>query len=112
MAYSSEYFAEHGPYLITFGWNRSMDTFYGTAEDTGDEEAEEPLVWLGGEFAAYRDPEAFKSAFQQALIEAGVDGFKFSEEDIAAVKRDFSDNPPGTGMSEKSSELQDFLLSW
>ncbi|MEM6713061.1 MAG: hypothetical protein AAF590_12380, partial [Pseudomonadota bacterium] len=77
-----------------------------------DEEAEEPLVWLGGEFAAYRDLEGFKAAFQQNLTDAGVEGFTFSEEDIAAVKRDFSDNPPGTGMSEKSSDLQDFLLSW
>jgi len=112
MDYSSQYVSDHGDYRITFGWDRSMDTFYGMADDVRDTEAEEPLVWLGDAFGAYRDLEGFKVAFQQALIDVGIEGFAFSSEDLAAVKTDHANNPPGTGLMEKTDGLQEFLLDW
>ena len=112
MSYISHYSVDHDNYVISFGWDRSMDTFFGMAEDPQDTEADEPVVWVGGEFGAYRDIEGFESAFMQALDAAGIKVFSIPEEKRVQLVADFEQNPPGTGIASKTAAMQSFLTDW
>ena len=89
-----------------------MDTFFGTAEDLQDEEADEPAVWIGDEFGAYSDIESFEAAFMQALQGIGVEGFSIPDAQRTQLLADFTENPPGKGMTVKTVQMQDFLAEW
>lgn len=72
------HFVEHEKYLISFGWDRPMNTFFAKVEDTTKSSDETPLLDIGDVFEPYGDMTAFKKALAAHLHELGIPDFALS----------------------------------
>lgn len=100
---------KHGKYSISFGWDRSLDTFFAQAEATENNLSEEPLLWLGSERGEYRDMETFKRALSEGLLDIEIDDFVLTERQLNELQAARDENPSGAGVAEKSPAIRDLM---
>lgn len=100
---------EHKQYAISIGWDRSFDTYFAQVEDTQDATAEEPLLWLGSEPGEYRDLQIFEQAFLKSLTDIGINDFSLNQQQLAVLQKTRDENPPGSGISEKSPSIRGLM---
>ena len=75
--------------LVSFGWDRPMQTFFAQAEDFSKEPDEQLLFDMGDKFRPYQSLEAFCEAFAAALIGVGISDFpSLSQAELARLEAD------------------------
>lgn len=104
---------KHGKYIISFGWDRSFDTYFAQVEfaqiEDADDDCAEPLLWLGSERGEYRDLETFQQSLAQGLLSVGINEFELNEQQLSELQAARDASPPGVGIAEKNPAMRDLM---
>ena len=88
----SRHTVEHREFLITVGWDRPMNTFFGQVEKYAEEDdAAYPaeLIDMGGPMdCPYTNITKFYETFKQKLLEIGIDDFELSQQQLLQLLAD------------------------
>ena len=85
----SQHFVDHGNYLISFGWDPPLSSFFARVEDFGPSAGpDEYLLDIGGLNRRYTDMDEFAKTFTSRLHELRIDDFEFSEEQLFQLLAD------------------------
>ena len=77
----SQYLVDHGNYLVSFGWDPPLSSFFARIEDFSPTAGpDEYLLDIGGLDRRYADIDEFAQEFTARLRDLGIDDFEFSEE--------------------------------
>ena len=100
---------DHGKYQISIGWDRAFDTYFAQVENTEDDLAEEPLLWLGSEPGEYRELKTFRQSLAKELQAIGINDFELDSQQLKELQANRNENPPGVGIAEKSPAICDLM---
>lgn len=76
----SNHVVEHENYLVMYGWDRPMRTFFAQVHDTTKDPDEAIIVDIGDVLNPLSTLTDFKTAFAQQLENVGINDFELSIE--------------------------------